>query len=367
MLLIDNAVVRDVLTMADCIAAQERAFAGVVTGTSVSRPRIDTFSPCARTDGYFRFGSVEGASDGVHAVRLKSDVITWPQNPDGTSSERKYCVRPGTYCGLVLLFSAADGAPLAIINDGHLQHMRVGGAGGIGTKLLSRPGSRSVGLIGSGGMARTVLEAISLVRPIETVRVYSPNAGRREEFAREVGEWLGILIRPVGSAEEAVRDADVVATCTDSMLPVVKGEWISPGTHIVNIGPADLGPDTEARIDLVVRQGLEVLPIPDSASYSGGIGHSRGAFVAGTPEERARLPKAKAKKGGASAEWPTYADVISGKAPGRTSDIQITQYRPVGNWGLQFSSVGALVYREARRRGLGRELPTEWFLQDVKN
>ena len=59
--------------------------------------------------------------------------------------------------------------------------------------------------------------------------------------------------------------------------------------------------------------------------------------------------------------------MISGKAPGRTSREQISQYRPVGNWGLQFSSIGALVYRKAKAQGLGRVLPTEWFLQDIKN
>ena len=69
----------------------------------------------------------------------------------------------------------------------------------------------------------------------------------------------------------------------------------------------------------------------------------------------------------ARSSGPPYADVISGKAPGRTNRDQITQYRPVGNWGLQFSSVGAVVYRRAKEQGLGRMLPTEWFLQDIKN
>ena len=61
--------------------------------------------PCAEEDGYYRFGSVEGATGGVHAVRLKSDVMTWPKRADGSWSEQKYCVQPGTYCGLVILFS----------------------------------------------------------------------------------------------------------------------------------------------------------------------------------------------------------------------------------------------------------------------
>jgi alanine dehydrogenase len=141
--------------------------------------------------------------------------------------------------------------------------------------------------------------------------------------------------------------------------------------HVVNIGPSDIGPDTQARIDLVVRQGLEVLPIPESDNYTKGLGHSRGAFIAGTAEERSRLPKSDKheppKNQSPSPVTTTYAEVVSGNAAGRTSPEQVTQYRPVGNWGLQFSSVGALVYREAKRLGLGRPLPVEWFLQDVKN
>ena len=135
--------------------------------------------------------------------------------------------------------------------------------------------------------------------------------------------------------------------------------------HVVNIGPADLGADALERIDVVVRQGIDTLPMPEDDVFRKGVGHSHGAFVGGSPEEQKRLPvshkRASAPKG------PLYAEVISGQAQGRTSRDQISQYRPVGNWGLQFSSVGALVYRRAKEQGLGRVLPTEWFLQDIKN
>jgi ornithine cyclodeaminase/alanine dehydrogenase-like protein (mu-crystallin family) len=366
MLLIDNDIVKRVLTMRECIEVQERAFAGTLTGASVSRPRIDMFVPCNREEGYYRWGSVEGASDGVLAVRLKSDIMMWPEGPDGTRSETKYCVRPGTYCGLVLLFSTENGEPLAIINDGHLQHMRVGASAGIGARLLAREDAHAVGMVGSGGMARTVLEALVQVRDISIVKVYSRVTANREAFAKEMAERLHIAVEPVASARDAVKGADILATCTDSMGPVVEGGWIESGMHVVNIGPRDLGPDALARMDVVVRQGIDALPIPEDGVFRKGIGHSRGAFVGGSPEQQKRLPKSSPKRI-AQASGPLYADVISGKASGRTSPGQITQYRPVGNWGLQFSSVGAVVYRRAKEQGLGRMLPTEWFLQDIKN
>ena len=149
MLMIDNAVVAQLLTMRECIEVQEAAFAGLLQNASICRPRIDTYVPCDREDGYYRFGTVEGASGGYYAVRLKSDIVHWPSGPDGSKSENKYCVRPGTFCGLVFLYSCSNGEPLAIINDGHLQHMRVGAAAGIGTRMLAREDASSVGMIGS--------------------------------------------------------------------------------------------------------------------------------------------------------------------------------------------------------------------------
>jgi alanine dehydrogenase len=366
MLLIDNAVIAQVLTTKDCIAVQERAFSGVLTGAAVSRPRIDTFSPCGLDDGYYRFGSVEGATDGVHAVRLKSDIMTWPKQADGSWSEKKYCVQPGTYCGLVLLFSTEDGAPLAILNDGHLQHMRVGAAAGIGARLLARADSRRVGMIGSGGMARTVLEALVAVRPIEEVSVFSRDPANRARYASEMSQLLGVTVRAVDSAREAVRGADILATTTDSMVPVVEADWLEPGMHVAAIGPLDLAPDCEARMDVVVRQGNETLNLPESGQFRHNLGHSRGAFVGGSPEEQKRLPPV-VRKPRSGRSWPLYADVAAGHAPGRTHPDQITEYRAVGNWGLQFAACGALAYRAAKARGLGRALPSEWFLQNIKN
>lgn len=366
MLLIDNDVVAAVLTTQDCIAVQERAFAGVLTGASVCRPRLDTFVPCEREDGYYRFGSIEGATDGVHAVRLKSDIMTWPKNADGSWSEKKYCMRPGTYCGLVLLFSTLNGEPLAILNDGHLQHMRVGASAGVGARLLARPDARRVGMIGSGGMARTALEAFVAVRPIEQVRVYSRDLMNRQRYAEEMSARLGIAVEPVDTAREAVRGADIVASTTDSMQPIVQADWLEPGMHVVAIGPLDFAPECDARIDVVVRQGDEAFDLPETGQFRRDLGHSRSAYVAGTREEQQRLPPV-IRKSGSKRSWPFYADVVAGRAPGRGSASQITQYRPVGNWGLQFAACGALAYREARARGLGRVLPTEWFVQNIKN
>ncbi len=159
MLIINNDIVSEVLTMDDVIEAQEEAFKKIPTGGAIHRPRIDMYFPCQRDDGYFRWGTMEGANDGYFAIRMKSDIIHWPKDDNGNWTEEKYCREPGTYCGVILLISTENAEPLAFINDGVLQHMRVGGGAGIGVKYLARKDSHVVGMLGSGGMARTFLEA----------------------------------------------------------------------------------------------------------------------------------------------------------------------------------------------------------------
>ena len=130
------------------------------------RPRIDMYMPCDRPDGYFRWGSMEGANDGYFAIRMKSDIMTWPRDAAGNWTEDKHCREPGTYCGLIFLISTRNAEPLAFINDGVLQHFRVGGGAAIGVKHLARDDTHTVGMLGSGGMARTFLEAFCCVRDI---------------------------------------------------------------------------------------------------------------------------------------------------------------------------------------------------------
>lgn len=140
--------------MQQSIDGQEAAFARIPSGGAIHRPRIDLYFP-RPSDGYFRWGSMEGACDGFFAMRMKSDVVQWPVDEWGNWTEEKHCIRPGTYCGLILLISTVDAEPLAIINDRVLQHMRVGGGAGIGVRHLARTDASVVGMIGSSGMART--------------------------------------------------------------------------------------------------------------------------------------------------------------------------------------------------------------------
>jgi alanine dehydrogenase len=378
LLIINNDDVAALLTMSDCIRVQEDAFKKIPYGGAIHRPRIDMYMPCERDDGYYRWSTMEGANDGYMAIRMKSDVIVWPKDESGNWTEEKYCREPGTYCGVIYLLSTRNGEPLAFINDGVLQHMRVGGGAGIGVKWLSREDSHIVGMLGSGGMARTFLEAFTCVRDIRLCKVFSPNAARREQYAEEMTKALGIEVRAVDSAREAVRGVDILSSCTDSMKAVYDAEWVEKGMHVTNLGRREMPDAVAAKFDVVVRQGIAGLQMRQTERFQAERGLSPAAYIGGSPEEMKRIPAKNPEPGfggdspefndrGRGGDKPEFADLVTGKCKGRTSPDQITFYRNVGNQGLQFSAVGGRVYELAKERNVGRLIPTDWFLQDIRD
>jgi alanine dehydrogenase len=256
--------------------------------------------------------------------------------------------------------------------------MRVGGGAGLGAKWLARADSHSVGMLGSGGMARTFLEAFTCVREIKLCKVYSPSPQRREQYAEEMSNKLGIEVRAVDSAREAVRGVDILCTCTDSMKPVYDAEWIEKGMHVTNLGRREMPDAAAAKFDVVVRQGVAGLQMRQTERFQAERGLSPAAYIGGSEEEMKRIPAKNQQPGfggdspefndrGRGGDKPEFADLVTGKCKGRTSPDQVTFYRNVGNQGLQFSCVGGRVYDLARKRGLGRQIPTEWFLQDIRD
>jgi alanine dehydrogenase len=371
MLMIDNETVAKLATAADCIDIQGQAFADLIPGHSIHRPRIDIYAPSSqREDGYYRWSSMEGVTvrPGPYlALRLKSDIAYWPKSADGRWTEKKYCVEPGLYCGLIMLFSTENGGPLAMINDGVLQHLRVGGGAGLGAKYLARSNASKVGILGSGGMAKAYLQAIAAVRPITHVRVFSSTPANRAAFAREMSEELGVEVVAVDDAKSAVKGSDIVATCTDSMYPTIEADWLEPGMHVTNVGPYEISQTCLDRFDVKARQGDAGGSLKDAPRLMREVGQSPIAYVAGTEEEMKRLPPRDTSRPGFGGDFCHIAELITGTKPGRTSDDQITFYHNFGNQGLQFACVGGLVFERAKERGLGHELPDAWFLQDVRN
>ena len=367
-LLIGNADVARVLTMADTIDALEASYAGLGTTDTVCRPRIDIQIPTSQPGRTYQWGTMEGGSTaGYFAIRMKSDVTYEVASPGGRVTQEKYCREPGLYCGLVFLTAVETGEPLALINDGVLQHMRVGADGAIGARHLARDDAKTLGLLGSGGMARAHVEALMHVRSLERVRVFSPTRANREAFAREIAERHGLDAVAVDDPREVYRGADIVCAATDSAVPVLDGTLLEPGTHVINIGGGGR-PDeaTLARIDVYLRFGSTPAPwgLPALALDDEYL------TWAARPERSVAQAKKKGRRGHGALlgdRMVTLAQLLSGERPGRTSREQVT-YAERGNLqGAQFFAVAARVYEKARAAGLGRKIPTDWFLQDIRD
>ncbi len=367
MLLLTNRDVEQLLDMKTCLEALEVGYQDMVRNDATYRPRSGVIVASASSsdefpDAHFLFGSMEGAcrSIGVFAIRMKSD-ITYTQN----GRRQKYCVEPGTYCGLVMLFSVLNGEPLAIIQDGYIQHMRVGGCAGLGAKYLARLDASVVGILGSGGMARTYLRAFSLVRQIRKVKVYSTTPANREAYAAEMNQRFGIPVEPLDNPEAVVRGSDIVATCTDAVGHIVRDpSWIENGMHLTNNTAGEWAPAVLERCDVRVRLGWASVQSPEPGTTRVG---GESVYVAGQPEELALLSKGRPELPEGVGSWPLLTDILAGRAKGRTGPEQVTFFDNHGSQGLQFASVGGRVYQMAKEAGIGREIPTEWILQDIRD
>ncbi len=365
MIFITNQHVETVLDMRTCLDVMEEAYQELNEERAGYRPRIDFYVP--QEPHYYRWGAMEGASRklGVFAIRMKSDMLVWNREEE-FQNEDKYCIQPGTYCGLIFLFSVRNGEPLALMNDGYIQHMRVGACAGLGVKYLSRKNSKVLGMLGSGGMARTYAEAIHEVRTIERIQVFSPTKANREKFAGEVEKSLGVEVEAVDFPEKAVKGADIVALATDSLVPVIKPEWVEPGMHITNVRGNEAGPDLLKRVDIIARLGsstlvLDSLP-PGTLHGSDGML----AYCAGTAEEKKAIPISPIREID-NPNIGTIPDLMAGRWPGRTDDQQITFINNQGTQGLQFAAVGGKAYELVKAQGLGHPMPAEWFVQDIRD
>ncbi len=366
-LIINNHDVESVLTMDVVIAALEESYINLAKGEAVCRPRIDIRIPTSDPARNYQFGSMEGGSTaGYFATRMKSDII-YESAYNGVVTQEKYCLRPGLYCGLIFLTSVETGEPLAFINDGVLQHMRVGGDGGIGVKYMANPDAEVVGMLGSGGMARSHMQAFTLVRKIRKLQVFSPTRENREAFAREMADLYGIEAIACDAPEQVYRGAHIIAGLTDSAVPVLDGTLLEKGTHIVNIGGSGM-PDAETlkRVEIYFRFGDAPAPVghPELALEDEHIGWEARPdapkFGDGRKERKAHgsvLPDRRV----------SFADLVSGQSKGRVSANQITWSERGNLQGAQFYAVAGRVYELARAKGLGMEIPTELFLQDIRN
>jgi ornithine cyclodeaminase/alanine dehydrogenase-like protein (mu-crystallin family) len=255
----------------------------------------------------------------------------------GFVASKQYTFVGGKLTFLVCLFSTESGRALALIEGDVLSQVRTGAASGVATKYLANANADSVGIIGTGWQAQSQLEAIAAVRKLKSVKVYGREAARREKFAREMSERLGVPVTAVGSAEEATSDVAIACAATTASHPVMFGRNISPGTHINAIGAnhvrkRELDAEAVAKSSLIIVDSIEQSRQEAGDLVLGFAGH----------EQR----------------WDTVRELsslVAGICPGRSAESQITLFKSNGiaAWDL---AAAMCVYRLAEEKALGRAL-----------
>jgi len=354
-LILSNKDVEQLLTMAESMEVLETAYAELAHGRGLSRTRSDSLAPTKRTDGYYSLKSMDGVIPalGVSSVRINSDIITMPKVGNSVRRVKVPAAPNDRYVGLVLLFSTENGEPLAIMPDGVMQRFRVGAANGLGVKYLARKDAKSIGILGAGWQAGTQLMAACTARKIETIRCFSPTHERRDAFCKEMSEILNIEVQPVDQPETALQGADIAMCATNTEDAVFFKHWMEPGMHVSSIKKPEMEMDAIRRADRVITHTRDTHPMMELSTE---LPESAQLY------EGKRTPKTDDVD---IRKFPTLPELIVGKAKTRQSDEEVTLFMNNLGLGYQFSAVGSVVYRKAKEQGVGHELPTDWFTEDV--
>lgn len=330
-LVLRESDVRALLTMPDTMRVVEGMFRRQGAGEIRNQPRVRVYLPEGRgvthtLPAYVPGQAGDATADGPGFVGLKTYTAI--------GSQVRY---------IVLLSSAADGRLLAIIEADVLGQMRTGAASGVATRYMARDDARVVALIGAGGQARTQALAMAVARPVQTMLVYARDQQRREAFCRELSQETGVEMRPVATAEEAVRAADIVVTATNAREHVMRGEWLRPGAHVNAMG-SNRGQRREVDTETVTRSTL--IAVDDAQQ----IKIEAGDLL--IPEQEGRFSIVEAANEGRLVE---LGQIVAGKVPGRPSPDAITLFKSLGI-GAEDVVTAAYVYQQARERGMGQEL-----------
>ena len=356
MLMLTNEDVEQVLDMGSCIEILEETYKALAEKRAINIPRADMLVPTSKPEVIHGFKTMSGSIPqfGITALRLNSDVINWP-TVDGEPRRVKIpAAGTGKWVGLVLLFHIETGELIAMMPDGVIQRMRVGATNGLGAKFLSRENAATVGMLGSGWQAATQLMAITKVRNIKKITVFSPTKDNRIRFAREMEKLLETEVTEVDNAAQAVEKADVIMAATNALKPVIKKSYLNPGVHITCVRQSELDAESLANCDIVTINTR--MAEPDH-------------YVLGREEDIPEIStgfRGLEKQAGKS--WwqvPELSDVVGGKSRRRENASEITCFINNLGLGVQFAAVGAKVFELAKKQGIGRELPSDWFTQSV--
>lgn len=305
--ILSKADVEQLLDLGDMLAALERAFVDMSAGTVSVPPRV-----AARTE-HGLLGAMPGY---VPGVALETKLVTvFPSNHErGQPSHR----------GVIAVFDERDGTLVGLMDAIHITAMRTGGGAAVSTATLARSDARVLAILGAGAQGRSHLATMPLARDFTEIRIASRNRAHAYALAA-----LDERVVVVDSFEEAVRGADVVSCCTDAREPIVRWDWLQPGTHVTSVG-GTFGPEVDAETVERARVFVEW----------------RGAATSAPPAGAHELQ-------GVDPERLTeLGEVLAGDKPGRSSEDEITLYKSTGH-AAEDAVCARLVLDRAAREDIG--------------
>ena len=319
-LIADQALVTEVFPMEEAIPTMRRALTMLAEGDVVMPLR----SYLALPGGDDVMGLMPSFMGGFDAVGVKV-VAAFPGN-FGTEYD--------THQGVVLFFDTERGLLRAIVDATSITAIRTAAVSGLVTDLLANPDAGDLAIIGAGTQAHTHLQAMRAVRPVRRVRVYSVPAESAAEFAERESRATGLQVEAVATAEAAVAGADIICTATTATEPVVLGAWVAPGAHVNAVG-AYTPATRELDSDLVANALLY-------ADRRESLLSEAGEFL---------IPKGEGRFGDEHIVGE-IGDVLTGKAPGRSSPGDITLFKSLGI-AIEDLASAHRIYEICQDRGLG--------------
>jgi alanine dehydrogenase len=320
MLVLSEKEVRRLIDVEELIDALERAHIQFSTGKAVMPVR--QVVPLPEIKG--RITSMPAYLSEDHALGMK--VVTFFQeNPNKNLP---------AILATIHLYSAATGKLEAVMDGTYITAIRTACASAVATKALANPNTRVLGVLGAGVQADSHIHALCKVREIKSIKVYSPSGKSARKLKEELEPVVKIKIDPVKTAEEAVRDTDLLVTATTAKEPIVNCDWLKPGVHINAVG--------SHRPDLREIDGATIKRAKVFVD-------SRDAIMAECGDVLLAIKEGAITESHASIE---IGEVLAGKKSGRTKPEEVTLYKSVGI-AIQDVAAAQLVYRKALRENAG--------------
>jgi len=321
--LLNEAQVKALLPMAELIQAMEDALARFSSG-DVLQP-VRTVLTVGPTHAYF--GVMPAYMP--QPARLGAKLVT-------VFGENESRGLP-SHLATILLLNPETGGLEAILDGRYITEARTAAVSAVSARHLARADASRLAIIGTGVQARSHLEALAEVRPLKEVRVWSPRASSRDRFVSEMAPHTPAALVSATTAEEALRDADIVVLVTSSPSPVFERAWVAPGTHVISVGACrpnqrEMAPDLVAEARLYVDSRAAALV-------------ESGDVVIGMAEGRFTDSHIVGELG----------QVVLGRVPGRTTDAEVTVFKSLG-MAVEDVVAADLVLRRAVETGSGAEL-----------